>query len=124
VQLEAVQRAYDAALARLMRDLRAETDRQTYVGVDFTNPDELPYVFRDDHGEHRTSLPLSDDEEVATLAVADHLQDDVVEMLWGQAWPRCGPHSHPAKPSAVHGRAVWACPDSGAVISAIGALAH
>ncbi len=40
-----------------------------------------------DEGLRRVMSDLHDDEEAATLKVADPVHDDVLEELWGAAWP-------------------------------------
>ncbi|MFY9928889.1 MAG: hypothetical protein WAK82_12860 [Streptosporangiaceae bacterium] len=61
-------------------------------------------------------------------AVADQVQEWVVETQWleGQpvAWPVCPEHpdSHPLAARRTEDRAVWACPQSGNLICDIGRL--
>jgi hypothetical protein len=59
---------------------------------------------------------------------ADQLQEWEIEELAAAGrpatWPECPlhPDSHPLAPQASGDQAVWSCPRSGQVISAIGAL--
>ena len=92
------------------------------MAVDFTDPEDLPYLFTDSLSVHRTWLPWADDEEEATVQLADRLQDDVLDELWGQAWPACRGHEHPARPCAIDGKAVWVCPTTGDILWAIGSV--
>ena len=65
---------------------------------------------------------LEDDEEAATVTLADLIQDDALEELWGAAWPMCAGHSHPAQPALQDGRATWVCPRSQRPLAEIGTL--
>src|SRR5204863_2751885 len=63
----------------------------------------------------------TEDPEEAAVQLADHVQDDVLEELWGPAWPRCPQgHAHPAKAALVAGRGGWICPEPAPVVLAIG----
>ncbi len=125
VDLDEVQHAYDQALRRLLLDLETATEDRIDIPevlVDFTDP-ELPYSFVDPDGSsHGTSFPSIDDIEEATVALANPFQDDVLEFLWGQAWPPCPGHSHPAEPALVDSYAVWRCPYTGDPVALIGTL--
>lgn len=74
----------------------------------------------------RVQVSLPAPEQVADLA--DQLQEWEVEELAAAGrpatWPECPrhPNSHPLAPEARGEAAVWCCPASGQVISAIGAL--
>jgi hypothetical protein len=122
--LEQVQAAYEIALGRLKADLATATNITPEVIVDFTDPDECQYAFvNPDGSEHRTMLAFFEDVEGATAELADPFQEDVLEMLWGPAWPSCPGHLHPAEPLLVNGLAVWRCPTTEAVVGRIGSLA-
>jgi hypothetical protein len=62
------------------------------------------------------------------VAVADQIQEIVIEALWGQGrsttWPECPSHpgSHPLQAASQSGAPTWVCPASGRGWSAIGAL--
>jgi hypothetical protein len=123
MELEEVQAAYDEALRRVMSDLTGTTDLRPEVVVDFTDPGDLQYWYRPGDGSsHGSSLMLDEDEEAATVRVADLIQDDALEELWGAAWPICTGHSHPAQPTLQDGRATWACPRSHRPMATIGTL--
>ncbi len=122
MDLDFVQLAYNGALSRLVADLPAELSPFSTIEIDFTDPHDLPYLFREGASVHRSSLWLTDDEEEATLDLAEKLQDDILDMLWGPVWPQCRRHTHPAVPRLVHGNAVWGCPTTGVTLAAIGSL--
>lgn len=117
-----VQLAYDEAIFRVLHDLGAQCNLRPHVEVDLTGPDpDLPYLFRHEGNMHRAAIPLVD-VEPATVHLADLVQDDVLQALWGDVWPRCAGHPHPARPAKVDGRAVWTCPRTGEVLCLIGEL--
>ena len=89
VDLTSIQLAYDRALHRLLADLDGVIDPQPTVAVDFTSPDDLPYLFSDGSSVHQCWLPWTADIEEATVHLVDPLQADVLEELWGRAWPSC-----------------------------------
>lgn len=60
-------------------------------------------------------------------AVADQVQEWVIEELWGQAptnWPPCPRHPdhHPMRAVPREGAAVWECPADETLVSPVGAL--
>jgi hypothetical protein len=63
-----------------------------------------------------------------TAAVADQIQEIAIEARWASqmsaTWPECPahPNSHPLQARVVDGRAVWCCPETGAVIAEVGTL--
>jgi hypothetical protein len=76
-------------------------------------------------GVHAT---LTDPEPVRVVAVAEQIQEWVLEALWRRGastnWPECPAHpgNHPLEPVVADRRAVWACPALGSVIADIGSL--
>jgi hypothetical protein len=62
------------------------------------------------------------------VSLADQVQEWVVEALWGSGrapvWPERPEHpdSHPLRPAARSGAAIWACPSSQDEIGPIGTL--
>ncbi|MCP3804397.1 hypothetical protein NLX83_34530 [Allokutzneria sp. A3M-2-11 16] len=56
------------------------------------------------------STHVGDDEDVCA-AVADRLQEMMIDYLFG-AWPECPGHGHPAASRRLAG-AVWVCPTEG-----------
>jgi hypothetical protein len=116
--LDETQAAYDAALRRVISDVTATTDLRPDIAVDFTEP-ETQYRFEN---RHWSSLPEAENEEVAAAALADRVQDDVLDELWGSAWPDCPGHPHPANPVLLNEKAVWSCPADARPICAIGEL--
>jgi hypothetical protein len=124
MELEEVSAAYDEALRCVMSDLTGTTDLSPDVVVDFTDPGDLQYWYRPWDGSSRgSSLMLDEDGEAATVRLADLIQDDALEELWGTAWPTCPGHNHPAQPSLQDGRATWVCPRSHRPLAPIGDLA-
>jgi hypothetical protein len=83
VGVDFVQLAYNGALSRLVADLPSELDPVPAVEIDLTDPHDLPYLYREGLSVHRSSLWLTDDEEEATLNLAEMLQNDILELLWG-----------------------------------------
>ena len=63
------------------------------------------------------------------VSLADQVQEWAVEALWGSGrspvWPECPEHpdSHPLRPVARSGVAIWVCPSSQDEIGTIGSLA-
>lgn len=56
------------------------------------------------------------------VQIADIVQDEVTDELWG-AWPECPLHrTHPLAPRELSGEAVWVCPTTDQPISQIGQL--
>lgn len=87
MELDQVQATYDRALRRVMSDLTGTTDLRLSVVVDFTDPDGLEYLYQaGDGSSHGRALNWIDDEESATVTLADLIQDDALEKLWGPAW--------------------------------------
>lgn len=117
--LDAVQRTYGSALARLLDDLRLTTGLTPRVTIDFTDPGGLPFSFE---GRSMSVLSLTTDLEEASVRVADLVQDEILDELWGPAWPECPGHSHPASPRLVGARGSWVCPKTGDIVSLIGHL--
>ena len=125
VGLDDVQAAYDEAVRRLWTDLgtsllNAKTMVQE-ICVDFTEPD-LQYSYVDTESRHSMSLPMVEDVEEATVALANPLQDNILDLLGGQTWPPCPGHSHPAEPALESLVAVWRCPTTGKGSARIGEL--
>jgi hypothetical protein len=124
MELDQSQATYDVALQRVMSDLTKTTELRPEVAVDFSDPDELHYRYRSEGGgSHGASLAWEDDEESATVRLADLVQDDVLEDLWGPTWPTCPSHSHPAQPTLHGGQATWVCPSADRALAIIGTLA-
>ena len=118
-----MQAAYEVALGRLMADLAKMTKIAPEVRVDFTDPDDCQYTFVHPNGSsHGTVLMPLEDVEAATVELAKPFQEDVLEMLWGPAWPPCPAHPHPAEPAPLDGQAVWRCPTTEVVVAQIGRL--
>src|SRR5947209_2356678 len=92
--VDEVQAAYDKALRRVLAALARTTDIAVAITVDFTEP-ELQYSYGT---THQSALPGTDDAESAAAELADRVQDDVLDELWGPPWPACPGHSHPAAP--------------------------
>ena len=57
-------------------------------------------------------------------AVADTVQEWVLEELWGRPWPECPRHrgSHPMEARAVEDVAMWCCPADGNEVRPVGSL--
>ena len=74
------------------------------------------------------SMAPADPEAAQLAAVADQVQEWVVEALWRRgrstSWPECPahPNSHPLTPLVVAERAVWTCPATASVVAEIGDL--
>lgn len=123
MELDQVQATYDEALRRVMSDLTCTTGLNPDVVVNFTDPDDLHYWYRaGDGSSHGRSLYWEDNEETATVTVADLVQDDALEQLWGPTWPNCPGHNHPAQAALHEGQASWVCPRSRQPLSRIGNL--
>lgn len=125
MEVDQVQATYDVALRRVMADLTGTTELRPDVVVDFTDPSDLQYWYRSEcGGSHGAALGEDVDAESATVRVADLIQDDALDELWGPAWPICPGHSHPAQPTLHDDHATWVCPRSRHPLAIIGTLAQ
>ena len=113
-----MQAAYDEALLRVLADMARTTTVTESIVVDFTEPD-LQYSFGT---RHRMSLLWYEDVERATAELADRIQDDVLEELWGPVWPECPGHRHPCAAELIDEVAVWACPSTHEIVARVGSL--
>jgi hypothetical protein len=120
VDVDDEQRIYELALERVMRDLHATSRLRPEVQIDFTSPKDLQYWYESRHayGLHRGTVDIED----ATVELADLVQNDVLEDLWGTAWPACPGHDHPASPRMIDGMATWVCGKTGAKLADVGNL--
>jgi len=127
-----------ASLEPILRDMRSSgaiVPRVAEEAHDDPGPDGVSaWIWPPDGaGSHdagsrgiHVQVSLPPPERLAGLA--DQLQDWEVEELAvagrPATWPECPQHpdSHPLAPRALGDQAVWCCPASGQVISAIGAL--
>lgn len=124
VELDRAQAMYDVALRRVMTDLTCTTELRPDVAVDFTDPTELPYSYKSEEGGSRGAFLSGDeDEETATVTLADLIQDDVLDDLWGPVWPICPGHNHPAQATLQDDQATWVCPRTRRALAVIGTLA-
>jgi hypothetical protein len=123
VDLAAVQRVYDEALARVHDDL-PDYVADVVIDVRFDGSD-TPYRFVEPGTgyRHERDVPLTLAVEVATMELADRLQDDVIET-WRKVWPECPGHPHPMKPTLIDRTASWACPAALSGIARIGDWKH
>lgn len=125
MELDQIQATYEVALRRVMADLTRTTELRPDVVVDFRDPSDLQYWYKSEGGgSHGAALGRDEDEEVATVRLADLIQDDALDELWGPAWPICPGHSHPAQPTLRRDRATWVCPRSRHPLAIIGMLAQ
>jgi hypothetical protein len=80
-------------------------------------------------GEVGVSITSGGDRTAQVVSLADQVQEWAVEALWqtgrSPVWPECPEHpdSHPLRPIARSGAAIWVCPVSQALIKPIGSLA-
>ena len=115
------QATYDRALRRVLADLTGTSELRPRVAVDFTDPSELQYWYKSEGGgSHGALLRWTEDEETATVRLADLVQDDALDDLWGPVWPVCPGHTHPAQATLHDDRATWVCPRSRHVVALIG----
>lgn len=123
MDLGQVQATYEGALHRVMSDLTVTTGLRPNVVVDLTDPDGLPYRYQANGGSgHGAALVWDDDEESATVTLADLVQGDALEELWGPTWPTCPGHCHLAQPTLQERHATWVCPRSQSRLATIGSL--
>jgi hypothetical protein len=123
MELDRLQATYAAALRRVMADLTSTTNLRPAVVVDFTDPDGAQYRFwGEGGGEYGRDLGWVDDEESAAVRLADRVQEDALEELWGPPWPTCPGHTHPALATLQEGRGTWVCPRSHRRLAVIGSL--
>ena len=117
------------------------------VRSDLANTIGLTFIVREehwsDHPDQRTAWLAGDSgggvgifvmagesAPAQVAAIADQVQEWAIEELWGQGrsatWPVCPEHpkTHSLKPVVHDGVAVWCCPVSLAVVSAIGSLGY
>lgn len=62
----------------------------------------------------------ADDPLTALVAVADHVQESLMELDW-TVWPLCAAHARGLHPVALDGAAVWRC-SAGHTVARIGEL--
>jgi hypothetical protein len=116
------------ALEHVLRDVASTTD--VFLRVedgDWTNeqgPDVL--IVTPNGGTTGIFLNLADTETDRIVAVAEQVQEVVIEELWARAsnWPMCPAHrsSHPMQAALSAGEAWWACPADHAPVARIGEL--
>jgi hypothetical protein len=118
------QAVYDEALRRVLLDLPPKVAAKGLT-VDFASPDDLPYRYDPvAGGAHYDQLEITEDVEVATVALADLAQEDVLMTKWSACWPQCPWHDHPPMPRLVRGEAVWICARSDRTVARIGEIAQ
>jgi hypothetical protein len=119
--------ALERALEIVKADLRATGIWGTValVVVDGVNPRHAQVRFRGEYTSSTTGVAPSAGREppLALLAVAEDLQDAVIEALWAP-WPVCPIHNMGAHPRPCGDTPVWWCNGGdGHVIAVIGQLA-
>ncbi|MGI8334462.1 hypothetical protein ACRYCC_31310 [Actinomadura scrupuli] len=115
------------ALRTVERDLRATGPERTadirLVRPEWAREWGMAYVSHDGR-THGSGIPSFEgtDPEIALQAVADALQEVVMEFTW-TVWPLCPVHHtglHPSRDTS--GRAVWHCRPCDGPVAAIGEL--
>ncbi|WP_163508394.1 hypothetical protein [Fodinicola acaciae] len=119
------------ALAVVMRDLETTGVPRPDVRDDPWSdvPDaESVMLYGPDGSGAGVGVDLRQPMFAQVAAIADKVQEWVVEELWSRSrstsWPECPahPHTHPLEPAADGDRAVWRCPATKKVVAQIGAL--
>ncbi|MCW2495847.1 hypothetical protein [Jatrophihabitans sp.] len=107
------------AVALVLRDLHATTEARPNVDVRYD--DEYGLVVSYNGGWTTPPMSAMRDPE-ATAEIADYLQGEIVEDLWG-GWPSCPAHSNGAHAETLGGDAVWYCRYGKHPVAVIGSLA-
>jgi hypothetical protein len=121
-------RARQIELARQAVEIvRADIHRTTTLRprievTDVENWMFLLYLATDGSSSHSSLHVPSDDMADVLTAVADHVQDDVMEDLHA-SWPVCADRQFGAHAHTYRGVATWWCQHPGHVVSAVGSLA-
>lgn len=118
------------ALAPVLRDLESSGGPRPEVRdekwSDFEG--QLTAMLWRPHSGQGVSVMAGEPRAEQIAAVADQVQEWVVEALWQDGrpatWPECPEHpdSHPLAARWEDGQAVWACPRTGDQVSRIGDL--
>lgn len=78
--------------------------------------------FAGDAGRRGVYVQIGSPLAERVVHIADIVQDEVTDELWG-AWPLCPLHgNHPLAPRELSGDASWVCPKTDQPISQIGQL--
>jgi hypothetical protein len=123
------------AIAPLLRDLAATGIGPPDIRPEAHHDGELPGVrawIREPSGRGGSGIEILTDlppgEQVARLAeqiqewAADQLHDAGLPPQWPQCPEHPSPERHALSPEVRDGNAIWVCPESGDLISAIGSL--
>lgn len=119
--------ALDPVLSDLGRTAGVPLTVKTKQWSDFPGQATVMIVEPDGTGTG-ISVMVQDEPAERILAVADQVQDIVVEALWGlgrsATWPECPEHkaSHPLKAERTDAGPMWLCPASRAGVAVIGSL--
>ena len=113
----------EAALEAIKADMRA-TGLAGPVRLIITDWNSPPHAYAEFRGHSGNGSGIGPDNgsdpRWALVAVADDLQDAVMETLW-EVWPLCSAHNLGAHARAHDGTAVWWCNASGGhIIAPIG----
>lgn len=130
-RMAAMDAELEAALIPVMDDLTSATA----MSPEFEDP-EWPLqgrvgttLFLPGAGGVGVSITSGGDRTSQVVSLADYVQEWAVEVLWqtgrSPVWPECPEHpdSHPLRPIARSGAAIWVCQVSQALIKPIGSLA-
>jgi hypothetical protein len=109
---------FATAIRLLSADVRATTNLRPVIMVRFDDEKHMLLYSFDGHqfGPLRASTAAE-----AVMAIADLVQDDMIDNLW-PPWPPCPGHGHPAQAELRSGQPVWVCPGTGTLLSEIGHL--
>lgn len=116
------------ALAPVLRDVEATTDVRLAIENGAQSEAQGPWVLVrvPDGSGTGVYLNLGDSESERIRAVAEQVQDIVIEELWARAsnWPMCPSHrsAHPMQTMLIDDEAWWGCPADSSSVSRIGAL--
>ena len=120
--------AIQEALEPVLRDVSATTDVRLTIGDSDRSDQHGPYVWitASDGSATMVRSNLTDTVAERVAAVADLVQEIVIEELWARAsnWPMCPAHrsTHPLQVAMTPAGPWWACPADRAAVSAVGDL--
>lgn len=120
--------AIQEALEPVLRDVSATTDVSLTVGASDQADEHGPYVWigTSDGGATMVRINATDTVAERVAAVADQVQEIVIEELWTRAsnWPMCPAHrsTHPLQVGMTPAGPWWTCPTDRAAVAAVGDL--
>ena len=120
--------AMQEALEPILRDVSATTDVRLTIGNGDRSDEHGPsaWIAMSDGSATMVRINLADTVAERVAAVADQVQEIVIEELWARAsnWPICPAHrsTHPLQVAMTPAGPSWTCPTDRAAVAAVGDL--